>query len=74
MLDLIYIEQFSLAQDLKLMLRTLTIFFRRDSTEGFGEKQFDCPKMRVKPLLAAAPDVRADIPADTQEDAYPTAL
>lgn len=49
MLDLLYIEQFSLAQDFKLMLRTLTVFFRRDSTEGFGEKTFTCPTMRVAP-------------------------
>ncbi|MBE5802573.1 MAG: sugar transferase [Clostridiales bacterium] len=47
MLDLLYIEQFSLAQDFKLMLRTLTVFFRRDSTEGFGEVTSNCPKMRV---------------------------
>ncbi len=48
-LDLMYIESFSLAYDFKLLLRTLTIFFRRDSTEGFGTKQVDCPEMRVEP-------------------------
>ena len=72
MLDLIYIEQFSLAMDLKLMLRTLTIFFRRDSTEGFGEKEFHCPPMRVKPADATGGTVA--VPDDPQEDAYPTAL
>lgn len=72
MLDLIYIEQFSLAMDLKLMLRTLTIFFRRDSTEGFGEKEFHCPPMRVKPADATGDTVA--VPDDPQEDAYPTAL
>ncbi|MEG1775158.1 MAG: exopolysaccharide biosynthesis polyprenyl glycosylphosphotransferase [Clostridia bacterium] len=46
-LDLLYIENFNLAYDCKLLLRTLTIFFRRDSTEGFGDKHVKCPKMRV---------------------------
>lgn len=49
-LDLLYIENFSLSYDFKLMLRTLTIFFRHDSTEGFGEKQVSCPRMRVQAL------------------------
>lgn len=52
-LDLLYIENFSLSYDFKLMLRTLTIFFRRDSTEGFGEKRVDCPKMRVEAMPSA---------------------
>ena len=47
MLDLLYIENFSLSYDFKLMLRTLTIFFRRDSTEGFHDKKAACPVMRV---------------------------
>lgn len=71
MLDLIYIEQFSLAQDLKLMLRTLTLFFRKDSTEGFGEKTVQCPVMREKPLLSV---VENSSDSDTADEAYPTAL
>ena len=35
MLDLMYIHRFSLMLDLKLMLRTVTVFFRPDSAEGF---------------------------------------
>ena len=35
MLDLMYIESFSLWLDVKLIFRTLTVFFRRESTEGF---------------------------------------
>ncbi|MBQ8556723.1 MAG: exopolysaccharide biosynthesis polyprenyl glycosylphosphotransferase [Clostridia bacterium] len=37
MLDLKYIEGFSLWEDIKLLLRTLTVFFKPDSTEGFEE-------------------------------------
>ena len=47
-LDLLYIENFTLSYDFKLLLRTFTIFFRRDSTEGFGDKQCDCPQMRIE--------------------------
>ncbi|MCI5956554.1 MAG: exopolysaccharide biosynthesis polyprenyl glycosylphosphotransferase [Clostridiales bacterium] len=54
-LDLLYIENFSLSYDFKLILRTLTIFFRRDSTEGFGEKAVNCPKMRVDSLSPSKP-------------------
>lgn len=35
MLDLMYIESFSIWLDVKLIFRTLTVFFKRDSTQGF---------------------------------------
>ena len=72
MLDLLYIEQFSLAQDFKLMLRTLTVFFRRDSTEGFGEKTVNCPPMRVTARYAPTEGEAAG--EASRQDAYPTAL
>ncbi len=53
-LDLLYIENFSLAYDCKLILRTFTVFFRRDSTEGFYDpsEQQKRKKMRTKPKKA----------------------
>ncbi len=48
-LDLLYIEKFSLQMDIKLMLRTITVFFRHDSTEGFHTRQKPSPmKMRIR--------------------------
>ena len=47
-LDLFYIENFSLMLDTKMILRTFTVFFRRDSTEGFRPGgRTACPVMRI---------------------------
>lgn len=35
MLDMMYIESFSIWLDIKLLLRTFTVLFRKDSTQGF---------------------------------------
>lgn len=35
MLDMMYIESFSIWLDIKLMFRTVTVFFKKDSTQGF---------------------------------------
>ena len=35
MLDMMYIESFSIWLDVKLMLRTFTVLFKKDSTQGF---------------------------------------
>ena len=35
MMDLMYIENYSIWLDVKLLLRTLTVFFKTDSTQGF---------------------------------------
>ena len=37
-MDLIYIETYSLLQDIKLMILTFKILFMRESTEGFDQK------------------------------------
>ena len=37
-LDLMYIENYSIWKDIKLILQTLIVFFKSDSTEAFGEK------------------------------------
>lgn len=34
-LDLVYIEQYSIWLDLKLLFQTLIVLFKSDSTEGF---------------------------------------
>jgi len=73
-LDLLYIENFSLMMDAKLILRTVTVFLRRDSTEGFHtRKRAKCPMMRTEPLGNAAESPADDAAAST--DAAPnTAL
>ncbi len=37
MLDLMYIERYSVWMDILLIFQTLTVFFKRDSTEGIEE-------------------------------------
>ena len=37
-LDLMYIENYSVWKDIKLVFQTLIVFFKSDSTEAFGEK------------------------------------
>ena len=37
MLDLLYIESFSVWLDVKLLLRTVTVLFKPDSTQGFAQ-------------------------------------
>ena len=39
MLDLMYIERFSLWTDVRLIFRTLTVFFKKDSTEPFTQDE-----------------------------------
>ena len=37
-LDLMYIENYSVIKDIKLILQTLIVFLKSDSTEGFGQQ------------------------------------
>lgn len=45
MLDLMYIESYSIWVDIKLIFRTLTVFFKSDSTEGFQEPEQAAEKL-----------------------------
>lgn len=47
MLDLMYIESFSLWVDVKLLFRTLTVFFKSDSTEGFADAAEQSDKEKI---------------------------
>ena len=40
-LDLMYIENYSIVKDFKLILQTLIVFFKPDSTEAFDEGQYE---------------------------------
>ena len=45
-LDLMYIENYSLIQDIKLILMTARILFKKESTEGFVGEQKEQPSSR----------------------------
>lgn len=48
-LDLMYIENYSIWRDVKLIFQTLIVFFKSDSTEAFGEKeQIEFPNVLEK--------------------------
>ena len=38
-LDMMYIERFSIWRDIKLLFQTLLVFLKKDSTEGFKKNQ-----------------------------------
>ena len=36
-MDLLYVENYSLLLDIKLIVETVRILFKKESTEGFGQ-------------------------------------
>ena len=53
MLDLMYIESFSIWLDVKLLMRTVTVIFKHDSTQGF-----EAPPASVPAEIKQAPKRR----------------
>ncbi len=53
MLDLMYIESFSIWLDIKLLMRTVTVVAKRDSTQGF-----QTPPRRQAPAEIQTPNRR----------------
>ncbi|MBQ3706154.1 MAG: sugar transferase [Clostridia bacterium] len=49
MLDLMYIESFSIWLDVKLLMRTATVLFKRDSTQGFVAPPAPAPVDKTVP-------------------------
>ena len=52
-MDLMYIQKYSLALDIKLIIMTVKILFKKDSTEGFKEKKFRHPEVIAIKILGA---------------------
>lgn len=48
MLDMMYIESFSVWLDVKLLMRTVTVLFRHDSTQGFAAPPVPDPAVNPK--------------------------
>ena len=63
-LDLIYIEEYSFWQDIKLLFQTLIVLLKRDSTEGFHTGQ-ELNFMEYKEAEAEAP-VETSIKAEAE--------
>ena len=47
MLDLMYIESFSIWLDVKLLMRTVTVLFKKESTKGF-EKPIETTEIKKR--------------------------
>ncbi len=68
-MDMMYVEQFSLMRDLQLIFQTAIAVFRRESTEGFGEqRQSGYTFEPYEPAKAAAEQALTE--ADEEEPAY----
>ena len=47
-LDMMYIEQFSILKDIQLIFQTAIVLLKSDSTEAFDKKSKHCPYKFVK--------------------------
>ncbi|MGN1166382.1 MAG: hypothetical protein ACI4S2_08180, partial [Lachnospiraceae bacterium] len=47
-MDMMYIEQFSILKDIQLIFQTAIVLLKKDSTEAFDKKNQHCPYKFVK--------------------------
>jgi len=66
MLDMMYIESFSVWLDVKLLMRTATVLFKRDSTQGFGAAP--APELSESSAEEISAEPAADLPAREVSD------
>ncbi len=65
-LDLMYIENYSLMLDIKLILMTIRIMLKKESTEGFNEHQ-EIQRLKAEMLEKLHADKEADVEITTEE-------
>ena len=76
MLDLMYIESFSVWLDIKLLMRTVTVLFKRDSTQGFSPSVGRVPVEIDHPGKSEEPSAVRELTAEAEaprEAAAPSA-
>ncbi len=66
-LDLMYIENYSLMLDIKLILMTIRIMLKKESTEGFNERQ-EIERLKAEMLERLHAEKEADVGITTKEE------